>query len=253
VFKRKRAKKIVGDAWNVYTCRYGEGQVGVISFDDEVSREEKHMGFDTCIRVVVYIPPDDRVLDNGLPVREELPNLDRLEDTLVSALEKQRVDCRFVGRMTYGGMREFVFQVEDKQGFRDTVEKMIQDVKDYRIELEESEGWQFFDEKIKPSSVYRQQIADMQVIRQLIKAGSNPQAPHMIEHVICGDPGKLAKLRDELVTSGFKDFGLEGDRLVVGKESTLEINEIFSVTGKMAGYCASIGLEYDGWGTNVVS
>jgi regulator of RNase E activity RraB len=251
VFKKKSVR-IIGDSWAVYSCTYGEGQRAVISFDVELGKEERHKGYNKSIRVIVYVPLAGRVLQNGLPVREELPRLEQFEDDLLGTLQKRSVDCRFVGRMTYGGMREFVFQVEDVKAFRDSVSRVERTTDDYRIELKEGEGWQFFDEKIRPTPVFWQQIADQMVIQELIKAGSNPRAPHWIEHSIIGERQKLLKLRDELIENGFTEIGMGDDHLTVGKTSSLDIDEIFGVTAKLSSYCESIGVKYDGWGAAVV-
>jgi regulator of RNase E activity RraB len=250
VFRRKRSVSIAGDSWAVYFYYYGEGQKAVISFDVELAKEENHTGYGHSIRVIVYVPLTGRVLENGMPVREELPKLQQLEDNLLQALQKRGVDCRLVGRMTYGGMRELVFQVEDVKAFRRSFSRVATD--DYKVELREGDDWQFFDEKIRPTPVFWQQITDQMVIQGLIKAGSNPKAPHFIEHSINGERQKLIRLRDELTANGFTEVGMGDDHLTVGKESKLDIDEIFSVTGKLSSYCESIGVKYDGWGAAVI-
>jgi len=250
--KKKKPSNIVGNSWAVYSYNYGEGQRAIISFDVERAQEGNHKGYNHSIRVIIRIPLIGRVLENGLPVREELPKLHQLEDDLLQKLEKQGVNCRFVGRMSYGGMREFVFQVEDIETFRAGVSKLEGRAGDYEIELREAEGWQFFDEKVKPKPVFWQQISDHKVIEELVKAGMNPNSLHLVEHTIVGEDEKLLRIRDELKAGGFTEVWIGDGRLVMGKESRLELEEIFGVTGKLFSYCEAVGVKYDGWGAAVV-
>jgi regulator of RNase E activity RraB len=251
-WKKKKSANIVGDSWAVYSYSYGEGQRAVISFDVERAREENHKGYSHSIRVIIRIPLIGRVLENGLPVREELPRLQQLEDDLLHLLEKRGASCRFVGRMTYGGMREFVFQVEDVETFRTTVSRLEGRVGGYEIELREGERWQFFDEKVRPKPVFWQQISDYKVIEKLIEAGSNPKSLHLIEHTIVGEDERLLSIRDELKANGFTEVCIGDGKLVMGKESRLGLEEIFCVTGKLFSYCETVGVKYDGWGVAVV-
>lgn len=252
MFEKRKPTQIVGDSWAVYSYEYGKGQRAIISFDVACAQEEQHQGYRQSERVIVYIPTNGRILENGLPAREELPKLSQFEDDLLKRLQQQAVDCKFVGKMTYAGMREFVFQVEDVATFHSSVAKMMRDTKDYKIVLRQSEGWHFFDEKIRPTPIYWQQINDQCVIRELIKAGSDPQATHMIEHFITGEPQKLQRLRDELTAHGFSEINRQAECLTLGKPSKLDLDAIFSVTGKLSSYCNSIGVQYDGWGCAVV-
>ena len=251
MFKKKKVVTIAGDSWAVYSYVYGEGQRAVISFDVSLAKEEKHQGYEHCRRVIAFIPAS-MVAANGMPADKRTSDqLNKFEDDLVKTLEKQGVDCKLVGRMTYGGMRDFIFQVEDESAFDSVVDKVIRNTKMFKIEGKESVGWQFFDEKVKPKPVYWMQIEDMQVIENLLKAGSNPNVPHLIEHVITGEKAKLHKVRDEMVKNGFKEISLDDSTLVLGKESQLNIDEIFSITSRFFGYCPANGVEYDGWGAEV--
>jgi regulator of RNase E activity RraB len=183
-------------------------------------------------------------------MRETLPELDQVEDKLIKALQKKKVDCRFTGRMTYGGMRELVFQVEDVDAFRECVQGTIKN-KAYRIELREEAGWRFFDEKVRPAPVFWQQISDRQVIEQLRAAGSNPSALHLLDHTFVGAPQKLARVKQTLEADGFQETYSSDDTLVMSKQSRLDLNEVFGVTGRLFLYSTDVGVQYDGWGAAV--
>jgi regulator of RNase E activity RraB len=246
--KRPQAK-IVSDEWAVYSYGYGHGLRAVISFDVTAAHEEKHVGYDTCVRAVARIPLE-RVLENGLPDRSALLGLQQLENDFVQALQTTSVACRFVGKMTYGGMRDFVFQVADVPAFKKTIGKTAP--RDgLRLELIEKPGWTFFDEKVSPASVYWQQIGDYQVIQRLLEAGSNPQVPHVLEHVFIGDQEQLQTLSADLRNRGFSEISCSDDCLVMGRESLLDLEEVFNVTGELFSFCSEIGVQYDGWGAAV--
>ena len=251
MFKKNKALSITGNSWAVYTYVYGEGQRALISFDVPFAEEEQHQGYEQCRRVIAFLPAAS-VSANGLPADKAISDqLNKFEDKFIKLLEKQAVDCKFVGRMTYGGMREFVFQVEEPASFMEVFNKESQKNSAFRIEVKESAGWQFFDEKIKPKPVYWMQIKDMQVIQQLLNAGSNPNLPHMIEYVITGEQAKLQKVRDEMVRNGFTEIGFDNSSLVLGKEARLNIDEIFNITSRFFNYCPANGVVYDGWGAAV--
>ncbi len=251
MFGRKKQQVVIGDRWEMYTYTYGEGMRAVISFDVEAAREEEHRGYGHTMRVILYIPMP-QVHGNGLPVGEVLPRLAEVEETLLKRLSKRGVVCRFVGRMTYGGMRELVFQVEDEAPFRASVEQLAQQVDDFKVELREGEGWRFFDEKVSPAPVYWQQISDRRVIDELLKAGTDPEALHVLDHTLVGEPETLEKIRRQLEGDGFEKTGGEGEVLVMSRESPLDLDAIFGLTSRLYGYCEQMGVEYDGWGAAVI-
>jgi regulator of RNase E activity RraB len=251
-WRKKKSVQVVGDSWAVYSYAYGEGMQAVISFDVGRAREAEHQGYGDSIRVIVHIPLVGRVMENGLPVREELIKLERFEDGVLQTLEKRDRDCLLVGRMTYGGMRELIFQVADVPGFKKSAAEFKNLAGDYEIEFREEPGWRFFDQKVCPKPVFWQQINDRAVIGRLIESGSDPEIPHLLEHVILGDEDKLQKIRDELVKNGFVEVSLRSGCLVLGRDSKLNVDDVFSVTGRLFGYCEAMGVVYDGWGAAVV-
>jgi regulator of RNase E activity RraB len=252
MFGKKRQQVVIGDSWEMYTYTYGEGMRVVISFDVEAAREKEHRGYGRTMRVILYIPMP-QVHENGLPVGEVLPSLAEVEERLLKLLRKGGVACRFVGRMTYGGMRELIFQAEGEEPFRACVEQLAQQVDAFKVELREGEGWRFFDKKVSPAPVYWQQISDRRVIDQLLKAGTDPEALHVLDHTLVGEPETLEKIRRQLEADGFKKTGGEGDVLVMSRASPLDLDAIFGLTSRLSGYCAQMGVEYDGWGAAVIA
>ncbi|MCP4602333.1 MAG: DUF695 domain-containing protein [Proteobacteria bacterium] len=248
--KKKQPTKIAGEQWDIYTYTYGEGLRAIIGFDVPLAQEKQHQGYNWTGRIIVYIP-HHKVMVNGLPQRDELESLMAFENNLITALQNDGVDCKFVGRMTYGAMREFVFQIETVDVFRKSARQVLKRASEYKIELQEQEGWQFFDEKVTPTPVFWQQISDRQVIDALIDAGSDPQVPHLLEHTFLGDSAQLARLQQQLGADSFQVLHSDDERLVMGKDSCLILDEVFGLTRKLFSYCNSIDVSYDGWGAQV--
>jgi regulator of RNase E activity RraB len=246
-----RSVPVAGDNWDFYSYVYGEGQRAMIRFDVTAAKEPEHAGYGNCRRVIVFIDPDS-VRDDGLPIKEQFEALTALEDALIRDLTDAGVDCRFIGCMTYGGMRDFVFQVEDTAGFAKVASRWVGDRGGNRVGLEESDGWDFFDRKVRPEPGHWRQIENRRVIQALLEAGSNPERPHPLEHAFRGPPENLKKIAAALEADGFSRMSFEGDFLVLSKPSPLDLDEISRLTDALEGFSASVGAEYDGWGTPVV-
>ena len=123
----------------------------------------------------------------------------------------------------------------------------------YKIEIVEKNGWGFFDDKIRPDLIFWHQISDRKTIGKLLENGTNPKAVHNLEHVFIGSEKSLNDLSDELSQEGFQKMALEGNKLVLLKSSNLDLEGISNLTGNLAYYCESIGVKYDGWGSEIVN
>lgn len=236
------------EAWNFYTYTYGEGMRAMIEFDYEHVTEDSHQGFPHCVRAVVQLPADD-VAPNGLPFKETRDALNKTEADLLGMLGG--TDCRLAGTMYYGAMKDMVFQVNDLPQFKSMLNQWIGKQKQ-KVQLIESEGWEFFDAKVMPDHIMWHQVTDRQVIGQLLQVGSNPNKVHNLEHTFLGPADKLQYLSEQLSGDGFEQIALEGERLVMMKPSDLDHEQISGLTQRLAGYTASIGIRYDGWGCMVV-
>ena len=73
-----------------------------------------------------------------------------MEDQLNEALARAKVVCRFVARLTHGGVRELVFQLEDLKSFGSVLSQWQESIKDYKIEYERHDGWEFFNDVVRP-------------------------------------------------------------------------------------------------------
>ncbi len=248
-WKKKSPPKGFSDAWAVYSYVYGDQMRAIVSFDVTAAREKEHQGHPHCVRMVIRVPMN-AVRENGIPAPPALDELQRVEESFLKILQKDRVDFRLVGKMTYGGMRDFVFQVEDVAAFKQTVSEVTPQG-GFTVQLIEKPGWTFFEEKVKPAPVYWQQIRDFQVIQGLIQAGSNPNSPHLLEHIFTGDRPRLQSLKADLLTKGFSEVSFSDTQLVMARASVLELDKVFDHTAKLFTLSPQMGVQYEGWGARI--
>ena len=234
--------------WNFYSYTYGENMTALVEFDYEFAKEEQHIGYEACKRIVIYISPEN-CGPNGLASKNESLKIKDLESDLLSNLSE--VDCKLTGKMSYGAMCDLNFQTNDSTDFIDRVTNWISNQKSHEIEIIEKDGWEFFDTKIKPNHIYWQQVTDRRVIGTLLEQGSNPEKEHIIEHLFIGEKDKLQSLSDQLTSDGFILNSLNENQLILTKPSKLIGGELSDLTQKLASYTASIGVKYGGWGANI--
>jgi len=74
-------------------------------------------------------------------------------------------------------------------------------------------------------------------------------APARVQEEIREALERLGEFQGAVAKDVQNHLGKVGDdRLTVGKESKLNLDEIFGMTGKLSGYCEANGVTYDGWG-----
>ena len=246
--EEKKTFDVKGKIWNFYSYTYGDNMTALIEFDYEIAKEVEHKGYQACKRIIIYIDPNN-CSTNGLAYKEENLRIKDLENDLLSNLSE--VDCKLVGKISYGAMCDFNFQTNDSTTFKNKVTTWISNQKSHKIEIIEEDGWEFFDKKIKPTHIYWQQIHDRRVIGLLIEQGSNPNKEHNIEHFFIGENAKLQSLRDQLTSDGFILNSINDNQMTLTKPSKLVGGGLSELTQKLAGYTASIGIKYDGWGAEI--
>ena len=106
---------------------------------------------------------------------------------------------------------------------------------------------------MSPSPQNWQYISDRQVIEHLVDAGADPNVPHRLEHTFYGPEESLDILSSELGADDFVQLAREDGRLVMAKESVLDLDRISGLTGALLGFAQNVGAEYDGWGCSVQS
>jgi regulator of RNase E activity RraB len=243
--------KIVHDAWDTYVCQLEEGPL-FVAFDFEAASEDLTGTLPHCARVLIPIREPNQ---NGGPVSPEAERLYEMEDELCSALAKAGVDCREVGRLTHAGTRELVFQLDDWEAFRPPVAQWMAEQFDYEIDVSEHDGWEFFNDCIRPTEEVWLYLGDQSVVRNLLEAGSNPEKEHAIEFCLCGAAKGLQAAAAALQERQFTPCGkldFRSGEIVMVKQLPLDVETIFAESMALRELANELGIEYDGWGAAVV-
>jgi regulator of RNase E activity RraB len=246
-----RKTQVVFDAWDTYV-REGDDAIYFISFDVEAAQNDLTHSLPHCARVAIRIHEPG---PSGGPGKPEHERLWEMEDQLCATLSENRVICRQVGRLTHGGYRVLIFQLDNWDTFRPPLEQWIAACDDYVIKVLPSEGWEFFNDCIRPGPDDWLFMADNSVIQNLLKAGSDPQKPHALEFVFLGEPKALKRVAGLLQEDGFrplKPLKSKSDHVVMVKEMPLDVRTITSTSRALSRMAEEQGVKYDGWGAAVV-
>lgn len=243
--------QVVHDEWETYISDSETGPL-FVSFDVAAANEDLTGSLTNCARVIIPIRKPNK---NGGPVQPESDRLYEMEDDLCSDLANRGVNCRLVGRLTCDGIREIVFQLGDWDDFRPVVGRWMRDNDRYQIDVSEHEGWEFFNDVIRPTPEMWLYIADRSVIRQLVEAGSNPEKIHAIDYVFHGQVPELKRMLKALEERGYtvpNGIDEETEELIAVKKMMLDIDIIFAETLANQQLAEDNEVRYDGWGAMVV-
>lgn len=247
----KKKSPVVFDSWDTYVSSADDKPL-FISFDVDAAREDMTGTLTHCARVLIPIKQPNQ---NGGPTSPESERLYELEDALCKTLATSGVACRLVGRLTCDGLRELVFQLDDWDEFRPPVGAWMAEHEDYEIDVSEHEGWQFFDDCIRPTPEVWIYLADQSVVQNLINAGSDPEKEHALEFVFTGPAPGLRAAAEALKERGFvaeEPLDFENGTIVMVANMPLDLDAIVAESQAHTELAAEHGLEYDGWGAAVV-
>jgi regulator of RNase E activity RraB len=246
-----KKSQVIHDEWDTYVRETNDGPI-FISFDVEAAREDLSDALEHCGQVVLPIRTPG---PNGSPSAKENERLYALEDELCDALGSYGVECRLVGRLTHQGLRVLVFQLDNWEAFRPVVIAWAEECEDYAIRLSEGEGWEFFNDCVRPLPEDWLFMADSRVIQNLMEAGSDPEKEHTLEFVFQGEPEALEQITSILRTKGYEpmtEHDPEGGEIIMVKKMTLDLRAITAESLRLAQMAQEHGIEYDGWGAAVV-
>jgi regulator of RNase E activity RraB len=247
----RKPLQVVYDHWDTYAVQTDDGPL-FVSFDVEAAQEDLTGTLAHCARVLV---PIQRPNDNGGPVSPESERLYDMEDQLTAALVAHRVESRLVGRLTHAGVRELVFQLDDWDAFRPPVGLWMEDHPGYDIDVSEHEGWDFFNDCVRPTPEIWLELADRRVIQNLIESGSNPARKHALEFFFKGPEGGLRKLARKLEDQGYTPRGpsdFASGELAMVLRMKLDEGAICEESLANRNLADKFGVEYTGWGAAVV-
>jgi hypothetical protein len=132
---------VIVEDWDTVVGEY-ENKPVFVSFDKTTTNKSLRRLLSHCARIMIPILKPNR---NGGPGKKESTLLSAMEDAICDLLSKHNVECRLVARLTYQGMREFVFQFADFDTFRPIVGIWATETNNDKIDISEHEGWSFFD------------------------------------------------------------------------------------------------------------
>jgi hypothetical protein len=178
-----------------------------------------------------------------------------MEDHLTQALQAGAVRCVLVGLLTHAATRELVFQLADWEEFRPPARQWMSEYPDYKLEVSEHEGWEFFQQWVWPAAKDWLRISDRQVIDSLVGSGRDPKMEHSLEFVFRGAPSQLAQMRDSLLQRSYTLLGFAPleRRLIMARSMPLDLRAINEESLSHDGDAKRLGLEYTGWGCRVVA
>jgi regulator of RNase E activity RraB len=243
--------QVVFDSWDSYV-RQADDYPFFISFDVEAAREDLIETLTVCARLAI---PIHQPGPSGGPEQPEHERLWDMEDQLCSALSERGITCRLVGRLTHRGYRVLVFQLDDWESFRSAVEEWIQANGDYQIQVSDSDGWEFFNEVVRPMPEDWLFMADCKVVQNLLEHGSDPDKEHALEFVLLGEPAALDRMAELLQAEGYQrndPFETPSGRMVMVKRMKLDLNEVTAASLALSRLAAEHNVQYDGWGAAIV-
>lgn len=127
---------------------------------------------------------------------------------------------------------------------------------DYKIDVSEHKGWQFFDDYIQPRTEDRLFMADRSVIDALIENGSNPRKKHSLEYHFRGKPEGLTRVARKLLKRGYQPLGsldYQSGTIDLVKRRVLNLSLIVQESIANHNLAEEAGVEFDGWGAAVVT
>ncbi len=241
---------VIHEDWEMYVTATEEGTPCFVSFDVQAATEDLSATLRHNVRVTVALKEPT---EEGLASQAEHERQMKLLDGLAAALGKAKVRCRLVGRLTHSGSRELVFQTDDKAKFVETLKAWAQALEGEEVNLEEDEGWEYFDDVVKPGPDEWEWIADRTAVNELLEAGSDPTRPHLLQYRFGGEAPALEKVRDALLGKGYEVLaGPEEDVLVMGVKCKLDLDAISEHSLQNRDLAEAAGLSYEGWAAEVV-
>lgn len=239
---------VVGTQWDSYST-YINNKITFISFDVECDQDSIRSQFtdEAMIRFKIKAPNG-----NGGPTGSESQELWDIEDSLIKCLEDNNIKCRFVGRLTRNGIRDFIIELVDKDNFSKVFSSCLKN-NNYNPTLNFEKCWDLFDDVIWPDEDNWTFIYDDRVVRRLIDNGSNPDKLHSLEYVFIGEAKDLKEIEKELRKRKYvKVNNTSKDEIVMAIKLKLDTELIFNETKKNKLLAEKYKCVCDGWGAEVV-
>ena len=249
----------MSEEWDVYPCRFDEDPA-TIMLDMGIAHEIPIAGLEHSLRVRVPIaaPTED-----GLPTPEESPALDAIEEAMAPS-EDAASNCRYLGRVTCAGARDFFFQVDSPETAIPILETRLAAFPNYRAEFatRHDPEWAAYRELLYPTPREYQLMGNQRVLAQLAEHGDDHSVPREVTHWIgfqnADDRDAFA---DTAQQDGFRLVATSDDDdqhdlpfgLTIGRDQPVTPDVIDAVVLELFDRAEAAGGDYDGWETSVAT
>jgi regulator of RNase E activity RraB len=198
---------------------------------------------------------------DGLSSQDEFSTLCAIED----AFESEITDAPaiFVGRITWGGYRDFYFYARDAGDWATRVRRVMQRFSGYETEFDSRDDlrWLTYFDVLHPSAGELQTLKNRPVCDLLESQGDDLTQPRPILHwAYFSTENALSAFVERARTLGFELDGTsavqESDGRCGARLTHIDIpsrGRIDEITVRLLNLATEFGGEYDGWETQIVS
>jgi hypothetical protein len=199
---------------------------------------------------------------DGLASADEAPELFKIEDKLVPAIQSE-CSAQFVGRITGAGRREFYFYSAPTSTLEPVVQQAMASFPAYNVDFGEQSdsSWRHYEDVLYPTPREMNSIRNQRVLAELEKHGDDHSISRPVDHwAYFKSHEARASVARALAEKGFSSmsdlqpkgstefrFGLQFQR-----SDRVDSNVINAVTCTLEELVTEHGGEYDGWETQVV-
>lgn len=233
-----------------YPTRYGD-EACQITCDPFYLEQSRRTALVHCARVLLPLPPGQQSL-KALLADDAKSALMATENSLLSALERMAVQGMLVGRLNYEGWQEWVLMLSHKDGLKDAVQTWVAAAPRPGLQVWESEGWEYFDEYVAPSSIDRINMIGEKRIAELAMQGTNMEVKHWLTHSFQGDAKALASLKAELDDKDYQTEITPNSRLLASKACMLTTADTQAETASHHATAKIWEATYEGWTTELI-
>jgi hypothetical protein len=237
------------DVWNGYYYYFGEDERCVVTFNvtacDPANQRASHGGR------LIGLTPEEYVSPQGMPSGVAFERLKSIEARTMQLLAERRVPAWLVGKQMYRGMRELLFQLDAPHvaAFEAVAAQVEQELGGTKVVP--YQGWQFFNDRIRPDESARSHIANRQLLELLEKHGVGKDTPLEVDHTFVGPPAALAAIGHVLAAENFRGQAGTDSHATFTHTTPLHQDRIDAITMRMREAARDHGATYDGWGAAV--
>lgn len=249
-----------------------EYQPNWISYFSNVDDKLSSMATDLNLTTVAPIEGQENVVyisikmlnprENGLSSRDEADKLWEIEDEIIAAFDKNKLNYTFAGRLTSDGFRDLYFFGENTILMKKQVSSTMTTFPDYQFDFghKADKEWSGYFNFLYPNPRQMQAIQNRLVLEQLEKGGDDLTKEREVFHWIYFN-SKEDLDQYEYFTKGLgfntinkgkteqpNDFGFV---ISISRIDKVGYNDINNYTLELLQKASDLNGEYDGWETSI--